>query len=762
MKKYGLFIGVNKYNRVTPGLKGAEADAKLLSGLFTERLGFDTVVLTDEHLGYGDSGGSLDRIMEQLEKFKEKLHADGGGVLVLYFAGHGVTTDKGEQFLLGPKAPEYALSRPAAGDMGVISEASLRKATDDWPGVKRAFIFDACRTNENRLPMVEGAIGGRLGMAVARKEGDDLQEDLVILRSCPSDQIACELTNYGEGEDKKDHGLFSAALWEIVRRQADDESPFHLDAELSQTLAQEMHRLARKYMNKGTALEIKERALAQHPEFHGGRLCLIDKSDYRQIRIRGLLDKFGQQLAAGNLSDPPGESCRDILNQLAAFNLDQAALRNFSAQLQAAEKRHVDAAIFHRDEQLIKEARKRGSLAAYRYTLSHLSPESTYREEAGCFIDEAEAHAEEADWSDAQVQKSRAGYLRYLGSYPRGPHAEEAARVQAEQKGKEEEHKEKEEEALTVIALQDNEALALDSLSVLLARAESGNVKAQNDLAGMYHYGRGVPQDYDESVKWLRKAADQGNVDAQYDIGSSYRNGWGVPLDYLEAMEWYRKAAAQGFAMAQHSLGVMYSSGEGVPQDYDEAVKWFRKAADQGDVAGQFEMGWVFRNGKGVPQDYDEAFKWFRKGAEQSDADCQNALGLMYSSGIGVPRNDNEAAKWYRKAADQGYAPAQYNLGGMYDLGRGVPQDLGEAAKWHLKAAEQGAAVAQNIIGSMYHHGRGVPQDYVEAVKWYRKAADQGDYDAQCNMGFMYKHGLGVARDHEEEMNWMRKTEKSS
>ena len=37
----------------------------------------------------------------------------------------------------------------------------------------------------------------------------------------------------------------------------------------------------------------------------------------------------------------------------------------------------------------------------------------------------------------------------------------------------------------------------------------------------MYYYGRGVPQDYGEALKWYRKAAEQGHVNAQYKIDSS-------------------------------------------------------------------------------------------------------------------------------------------------------------------------------------------------------------------------------------------------
>ncbi|MEI8182452.1 MAG: tetratricopeptide repeat protein, partial [Desulfomonile sp.] len=55
------------------------------------------------------------------------------------------------------------------------------------------------------------------------------------------------------------------------------------------------------------------------------------------------------------------------------------------------------------------------------------------------------------------------------------------------------------------------------------------------------------------------------------------------PQNYEEALKWYRKAADQGDAIAQRFLGFMYYEGQGVPQNYKEALKWYRKAADQGN-----------------------------------------------------------------------------------------------------------------------------------------------------------------------------------
>ena len=82
-------------------------------------------------------------------------------------------------------------------------------------------------------------------------------------------------------------------------------------------------------------------------------------------------------------------------------------------------------------------------------------------------------------------------------------------------------------------------------------------------------------------IERLRSAAEQGNANAQTGLGVMYASGEGVPQDYQEAVKWYRLAAEQGQASAQANLGAMYYNGKGVPQDYVQAHKWINLAASR-------------------------------------------------------------------------------------------------------------------------------------------------------------------------------------
>ena len=73
--------------------------------------------------------------------------------------------------------------------------------------------------------------------------------------------------------------------------------------------------------------------------------------------------------------------------------------------------------------------------------------------------------------------------------------------------------------------------------------AEKGNGACQVSLARLYQEGRGVDQDYDESMKWILRAANSGVREGWQVLGKAYEQGHGVPQDSAKARLWYRKAA---------------------------------------------------------------------------------------------------------------------------------------------------------------------------------------------------------------------------
>ena len=56
-----------------------------------------------------------------------------------------------------------------------------------------------------------------------------------------------------------------------------------------------------------------------------------------------------------------------------------------------------------------------------------------------------------------------------------------------------------------------------------------------------------------------------------------FKNGKGVKQNYAESVRWLLKSVERGYAMSQYNLCYMYNNSEGVKQDYSEAIKVFKK-----------------------------------------------------------------------------------------------------------------------------------------------------------------------------------------
>jgi uncharacterized protein len=169
-----------------------------------------------------------------------------------------------------------------------------------------------------------------------------------------------------------------------------------------------------------------------------------------------------------------------------------------------------------------------------------------------------------------------------------------------------------------------------DPLSETRRLAEEGDRFAQYELARAYFYGKGVPQDEAEGVRWWRKVADAGSGYDLFPLGCAYYFGRGVPQDYTEAVKLFSKDitlfGGSEFGHSELFLGYCYFYGQGVPQDYTEAARWWREAADRlagDDGLPQYLLGSLYANGQGVTQDYDLAHMWFNLSASKGSGEDQ-------------------------------------------------------------------------------------------------------------------------------------------
>ena len=133
-------------------------------------------------------------------------------------------------------------------------------------------------------------------------------------------------------------------------------------------------------------------------------------------------------------------------------------------------------------------------------------------------------------------------------------------------------------------------------------------------------------KNYVAAFPLLMKSAQEGYPFAQYMVGQCFCYGNGIGQNYEEAVKWYRKAAGR-ISSAQTELGICYHEGKGVPADMNKAIKMYRKAASQNDKKGQYLMSVCCEKGEGVPQDDKKAFQWLKKSAEQEYMPAMIRLG---------------------------------------------------------------------------------------------------------------------------------------
>ena len=175
--------------------------------------------------------------------------------------------------------------------------------------------------------------------------------------------------------------------------------------------------------------------------------------------------------------------------------------------------------------------------------------------------------------------------------------------------------------AVKLISGQDTGSISLEAVGKVLERSREETERAAERAREEAERARAFEK--------TLKAAEQGDAGAQYNIGFRYYFGKFVPEDYAEALKWFRKAAEQGYAHAQFSLGFLYDHGHGVLENDAEAFKWYRKAAEQGYADAQYNLGNMYGNGWGVPEDKAEALKWWRKAAEQGHEDANEWLEFL-------------------------------------------------------------------------------------------------------------------------------------
>lgn len=294
------------------------------------------------------------------------------------------------------------------------------------------------------------------------------------------------------------------------------------------------------------------------------------------------------------------------------------------------------------------------------------------------------------------------------------------------------------------------------SMSELIAKAEAGNIFAQQFLVESYRDGtRGFTKDHALRFKWALKAAQEGQPWARIECGICYFHGFGTQKDFTKSFEMFNvEATASGDPLAQMYMGWFMSGKCGFPRRDELAAEWFRKSAEQGDVSGKTMYGIVLLYGQGITKNPKEAIKYLSAGVDGGNARAMAVLGHAYYSGNGVAKDLKEAVRLYRRAADKLDPFGCINLGLLYLNGDGVIKDVEEALKLFKIASADGNVEAKKNLAYIYHYGNGVEIDLPKASNLYLEVARSGDVECQRLTGVRYQQGIGFKVDLIEAYAW--------
>ena len=88
----------------------------------------------------------------------------------------------------------------------------------------------------------------------------------------------------------------------------------------------------------------------------------------------------------------------------------------------------------------------------------------------------------------------------------------------------------------------------------------------------------------EQGMTELRVLGDKGDVRAQLFLGHAYANQNSLVKhpDYQEALKWFRRASSQGSGEGSAGIAELYEQGHGAPKSSTEAKVWWDLAAKQG------------------------------------------------------------------------------------------------------------------------------------------------------------------------------------
>lgn len=221
-----------------------------------------------------------------------------------------------------------------------------------------------------------------------------------------------------------------------------------------------------------------------------------------------------------------------------------------------------------------------------------------------------------------------------------------------------------------------------ETIEQLRARAEAGDIGAQNDL-GIRLLDSRDPAQQAEARLLFQLAADAGDAEARNNLATMHLLGIGGPEDQALGRRLREEAASRGSVGANLSLAERYLAGaEGYPRDPDRGIAHLRAAGSGSDgsaLFAQWRLAMVYIDGTIRPRNPREAYRLLTAASEAGGVNAMISRAVMLATGDGVRKDAAAARRWYQRAAESGehgFEHALRALGGMLVIGEGGAADV--------------------------------------------------------------------------------------
>lgn len=295
--------------------------------------------------------------------------------------------------------------------------------------------------------------------------------------------------------------------------------------------------------------------------------------------------------------------------------------------------------------------------------------------------------------------------------------------------------------------------------TILLSKAESGDLETILDIANSYFKGAGTLIDREKAFKWYKKALeiDENNVKALNGIGDYYCH---MVKDYEKSIIYYSKAAEYSDNDALCSLGAIYLIEK---KDCDKSIEFYEKAARLESLEAIDSIYDAYC------EKYDETIanikyiEFLRMLAAEQNPFAMVRLFDAYTEESIVPRDENTAMYYLNQAVSMNCPRAITTLASIYAMGTisSIGEDEQKARDLTDKATQMNDEWALYILAHGYNYGSyGYPQDVNKAKEYYERCIELGEMfysDALSELGLELVDSKNSFFDSERGINLLSK-----